>query len=213
MFRCSQCGGEIPPADFNISTDLAYCRKCDRTMRCSELAESEYEKQFNLAEPPRNIRVCDDGRAEVLRYRKISAGLFFFVPFTLFWGGMTMFGISSCLFKKDLFELLFFVPFFLVTLMLLGGVLFMLFGRTELREQAGEWCVFTGVGPIGRRCRFAASEVAAVSCDWSRCSTNGQPHEEIVIKLKDGSTRKFGALMKEDSREYIFHYLKRKFGC
>ena len=69
------------------------------------------------------------------------------------------------------------------------------------------------VRALCRRCRFAASEVAAVSCDWSRCSTNGQPHEEIVIKLKDGSTRKFGALMKEDSREYIFHYLKRKFGC
>lgn len=214
MFRCSQCNSEIPPEDFNISTDLAYCRKCNLTMRCSDLADIEQEKQFNLDDLPRHIKIYDDGRGEVLRYKRIPALLFFFVPFTLFWGAMTTAGVCSFIAKKENFlEVLFFLPFILVTLILLAIVFYMLFGKTELREQAGDWCIFTGIGAIGRHRRFTSSEVAAITCDWSSIRTNGQSHLEIVIKLKGGSNRKFGALMDDDSREYIVHYLKRKIRC
>ncbi len=212
MVQCPQCGREIVSADFNVSTDLAYCRNCDKSLKYSDLIDAGDGAGFNPSSLPRHLRIFDDGSGEVLRYRRISPLLFFFIPFTAMWSGMSMFGLFKTLMQKGFsMDSLFFLPFFLGTLALLCAILYMLFGKVELRERGGEWTIFTGVGPLGYRRRFFSGEVVSVRCEWSKVQQNHQQCREIVIRLKDGSSRKFGVMMRDECRDYICNYLKRKF--
>ncbi len=139
MIVCPDCGNEIPAADFNVATDLAYCRKCDVNHAYSELVESPAVPEFNRMEPPRGVVVRDDGFGLVIAHHRISLVVLFLIPFTAVWSGLSMTAMVGGFLKSGFQpQLLFFLPFFLGTLGLLTLIFWLLFGRTVLRETSGE---------------------------------------------------------------------------
>lgn len=46
MIYCPDCREEIPAEDFNVSTDVAFCRRCGKNHRYSELAGFEIRAGF-----------------------------------------------------------------------------------------------------------------------------------------------------------------------
>lgn len=80
MIYCPDCREEIPVEDFNVSTDIAFCRRCGKNHRYSELADFEVRAGFRPDRPPRGMRVLpDDGTGEGIVFRYYGGMLAFFL--------------------------------------------------------------------------------------------------------------------------------------
>ncbi len=219
MIQCPQCGREIPPGDFNVSTDLAYCRNCDKSHRFSLLSGVENSNQDNPGGAGGStsgpvgtswrLRFARGESGRVISYRVLSPVLLFLAPFAVFWIVMVLkFPFGEMPGPGEVFR----VVFLLASLLLIGIVIFLALGTIELRERNGEWEVFSGVGPFGRTRRFSASDVVSVETRVTHVN-NRHPCYAIVIRLKNGSRCKFGSAMSEKDRDALCDYLRREWGC
>jgi hypothetical protein len=103
-----------------------------------------------------------------------------------------------------LFLWLFLTPFIVIGLGLAGAVLMALFGWTEVRIDAGEAMVATGIGPCAWRRRFRPETVKDIRLETvpSR-NRNGVDREVITVELDSGRLIKFGASLREDRKKFV----------
>lgn len=215
MIQCPQCRLEIPPADFNVATDRAFCRQCNTEHRYGELAAViRPSVDFDANSPPKHIHIFDDGFQQTIVYRRISPILFFFIPFTALWGGGSMYGIYlRHLLKGEPVpadQILFGLPFLFGTVVLLTAILYMMFGKTTIQLQGPESWVFLGVGPIGWRRNFDVDAIEQIRLVDTGTKINEQSAPAIELQFRERGALRFGTMLTPDSKSFIAQYLAQR---
>lgn len=209
---CKFCKTGIPLADVNVATDIALCRACGKSMSYAEIAPPPEMENFDENTPPDGIRIVSGMRGREIVRKKISPIVWFFIPFTMLWSGLSMGGIYGSQIANGKFDLgrsFFGIPFLLGSIGLVTMILFMLFGRVVISLVGGELQVRIHVGPIGWRRKLSVDQEATVrikSANWQR---NNQPVEEIVVTNRDGKTLKFGAGFSAEGRLWMAEAVRR----
>jgi len=111
-----------------------------------------------------------------------------------------------------IFFWLFLTPFIAIGLVFLVTFLSCLAGKTELRLQAGEVNLFSGIGPLGFRKRFSSSEVKDVRIEdkrWRDSDGDSQRRSQIVVET-DRKPINFGSMLTPERRSFIAGALKRE---
>ena len=206
---CPKCGGAIRSEDVNVAADRALCRPCDELFELRDLPDGA-DGFVALDVPPRGVRVQDYGGSSRLTVGIRKAVVIFFIIFTAIWSGISMWAaISSLINDGFTLQLLFFLPFFLGTLALLGLITFLLFGHTEAHLQDGTLTLFTGVGSLGYRRVVDFGRVERIWMAYGSTRVNDQPVKEIFIACRDMvKPMKFGLVMNQEQRLYAYHWLR-----
>ncbi len=208
MPKCPHCKIELPEQDFNVATDKAYCRLCKKTFTFNEAVAAPGRK-FNPGSPPAHVRVVDYGNGMVLSYRKIPWFAFLLIPFAAIWIGVMTTVIAKELMKKGFGpEMFFFFPFLIAVVAMLGVIIFMLFGRTEIRERPDALDFFTGAFGFGRRKIIKFSEIDhAMVATYAVNNMRGQQAMRIRVCKKDGNSVSVCHFIGEDAADYFCGFI------
>lgn len=237
---CPRCKGVIPSEDINVAKDIAYCRNCNLSQSLSALTSGAVvDEDVNLSQPPAGawFRHDPDVMAVGATNRSLS-GAFGMLIFTLFWNGIVGFfvlvavaetmrhlGISMpswfppFMAKSNnspvgliVFLWLFLTPFITVGLITFGVFLNCVGGRGEVRVQNGRGVLFTGIGPLGSRKQFEASDVRDVRLeDRSWFDSQGHPCRKAQIIIETGSQSiQFGSMFSDERRRFVAGVLKKE---
>ncbi len=211
MILCPTCNKPIPPADFNIATDVAFCRACNKTIAISEVVRG-FTKQpvaAGPAAPTSGTWFHDDGVETRIGASTRSPVAFFVVPFAAIWSGFSLgliYGSQITSGKFNVVYSLFGIPFLLASLVIWSMALMLIAGKIEVRLRSGEGVIFTGMGPIGRTKRFSVSEITTIREDWSGLRTNRQPRKMIIL---EGARRiTLGTMLNEPRRYFLLQSLR-----
>ncbi|HRT04515.1 MAG TPA: hypothetical protein P5204_02345 [Kiritimatiellia bacterium] len=215
-FVCPNCGQELPLADVNVARDVALCRACNYTG--SFLAASTVPRLTDeeLARPPKRVslkREFGDALTVVCRPRRGT--LWFLVPFTAFWSGISMAGIYGSQIVRGAFDpklSLFGLPFLAGTVVLVTIILYCLFGRTAVTLSKGRIRVFTGLFGVGRTRELECGPGTTVTIGQSGYRVNNVTQPEIVVASGERQL-KFGAMaIPNDALPYVAAVLRRAAG-
>lgn len=212
---CSKCKSRIEKEDYNIATNIAYCRRCDLTHTVADLVE-EAQVDFSLLhDPPLGVFSHQDVNNAVVSCRFSRKFLLFLVPFTLLWSGGSMTGIYIVPILKGKLELgqaLFGLPFLLGSIVLWTVILMSLFGRLTVRLQGKEGRVTYGIGGRGWTRVFQIAEVEQLRIQNANYETNGRTPKCICIRTRHKDIT-FADMVKDQYREYIYVWLKKQLRC
>lgn len=211
-YSCAHCNQPIDLADTNVATDLALCRACGQTMPFSSLAGIREISAVDLASPPKGVRVersLIDGLD--VTYHKIPFAVFFLIPFTALWSGVSLWGIYGSQMSEGKFDWtasLFGLPFLIGTLILLSVISFMLLGRWRITLGRGLCRIFLGIGPVGWTRQIALDPQTTVRLQPGSTRINNVPQRDIVITSGEEQL-KFGALLPEHVRVFLAAVIER----
>lgn len=210
---CPKCGRELPLDDVNVAADTALCRECAEVFSLSEIVEGgradEGDGSFDVSSPPRGAWYADDGNEVRIGATTRSAIAWFLVPFMCVWSGFSLGGIYGTQFYKGQFDLrttLFGIPFILGTLLFGSMAVMSVIGKVEVRLCGAAGEIFTGVGWIGWRRRFALADVERVRENALYTRGAGSPGACIVL---EGQRRlSFGSGLSDERRHYVLRALQ-----
>lgn len=233
---CSKCRRTIPPDEINVANDVAYCRDCNISYRLSELTfGGDLSANLDLNHPPKGAWFVNDGGGTVIGATNRSLGTAFgLLFFALFWNGIVsifvLCAISGTLHilhvpQPDwfpapkmnggdmgvgmvLFLWVFLTPFITVGLFVAGSCLNCLFGRTEVRVTGAQGTVFTGIGSLGWRRRFDASQVKDTRI-LQTTNSKGQDAFNLLIETREGKQIKFGSMLSNERRQFVLGALQK----
>ena len=204
--HCPKCDAEIPDTDFNVATDVAYCRVCKINYKYSELSSRIEPTELNQSQVPKHVTVEETPAGMRIIYKKVSLLVLFLIPFTCLWGGGSMTGIYIVPLVKgkvEPFMMLFGLPFLLGTIVLAYVNAFCLFGSTIIVVGRSESYVSTGVGPLRWKRTFDLGSVRTVSLKDTQMRNNRQTMKVIELNLEDNSKVEFGSYMDDTARKFI----------
>ncbi len=208
---CPDCRHPIPLEDINVGTDLALCRRCQKTFSFARLQEDAAIQSIPLATPPRGTWFHEEmGLARAGSTARSWAALFF-IPFTLIWSGGSLGGIFGSQIVSGKFEpwsLLFGLPFVIGTCVLVPVCAMSLAGRYEVRVSDGQVAVFTGVGPLGWRRRFALADLRSVRLTEGTTQKTGTRPQRITFDL-GSRTVHFASGLKNDRQLFLLAAIRR----
>lgn len=233
---CCKCRRVIPGDDINVAKDLAYCRECNLSYRLSDLTFNDNAStNVDLNRPPGGAWYRTDGGGAVIGATNRSFGTAFgMLFFALFWNGIVsvfvVFAIAGTLHNLHvpqpawfpapkmnggemgpgmvLFLWLFLTPFIGVGLFVASMCLSGLFGRTEVKIEGARGGIFTGVGALGWRRNFDASQVRDVRINQTR-NSQGNDTFTILIETREGKQLKLGSLLSNERRQFVLGALRR----
>ena len=207
--RCPHCASRIPVEDYNVSTDLAVCRRCDVSHKLSMLLAAASDASVVLETPPGAwLEERSDGFRVGATTRSIYA--VFLVPFAIVWSGGAVGGTLIAPLQKGTLEpgqLLFAIPFLIGGVFVWTMVLMSLFGRREVSVNGDEATLFVGVGRLGWRRRFRWTDIVSVDEVLVR---NARNSTGLAIVLQGSSSYTFGADLSEARRYFLRETLRRK---
>jgi hypothetical protein len=205
-YSCPSCHAEIPLDDVNVAKDVALCRACGRATPFSLISGTAEVSLDALDEPPKSVRVEQGFGDEMsIVYHRLSPVLLFLIPFTAFWSGFSMWGIYGKQIMAGTFNLsesLFGLPFLFGTIILLGIIAYLMFGKWVVKLSHGEATVFVGVGLFGRTRRFSYNRNTTVSMSMTGVKVNDRPQPGILVRTDDKDFL-FGALLPANARQFI----------
>lgn len=208
---CLHCGQPIDLADTNVSTDVALCRACGRSMSFSAVTAAGRAATVDLSRPPRGVHLQQSLISGVeIRFRRFKPLVLALIPFTAVWSGVWIWGIFGDLIAEEGFNLatgLMIVPFLIGTIVLLGVITYLLFGAWRLQIERGHIRLFQGVGPFGWNREIAINRASTVVIKDSAWIVNGRPTQEIAITTGDQHLE-FGAMLPDDVRRYVASVLR-----
>jgi hypothetical protein len=232
--KCPRCGKIIPTEDVNVAKDVALCRSCNLVSALSSLVSGHaLETNVNLNQPPHGCWHRTTGFGEVIgaTHRSIGAALGL-LAISLFWNGIVsvfvLVAVSSTLHLlhvpvpdwfpaprmngqtmsvgMTIFIWIFLSPFITIGLVMIGGLLSSLGGKTEVRVERGEVAVATGIGPIAWNRRFMASDLKEIRIEESNSQMRNQEARsklQIIAELQGGRLIKFGSSLREDRLRFL----------
>jgi hypothetical protein len=214
LYRCRHCEAEISLADVNVASDLALCRSCGKTMSFSEITPILGGSDLDLQNPPKGVRLEDSAiHGQKIIFKKISPVVFFLIPFTAVWSGVSMVGIYGKQISEGKFDLtssLFGLPFLVGTLALLGVIGFGLFGRWQISFPGGILEVALRMGPFVWTRRHIYDGTTRVSIYQSpSVRVNNQPQRVILVETQ-GKKLKFGTMIPEEPKTFIAEWVRRR---
>ena len=233
---CQKCRRTIPSDEINVAQDVAYCRACNLSYRLSELTfDDGITSNLDLQRPPSGAWFDESGVATVIgatnRSLGTAVGMLFFA---LFWNGIVSVFVALALagtlqqfhvtpptwfpspnmnddFMKPgmiAFLWLFLLPFIVIGLAFIGTVLSCLLGRTEVRIANSKGIIFIGVGGLGWRRRFDASQIKAIKLHTSN-NREGSNSVSVMLETREGKQLKFGSLLTNERRQFILAALRK----
>lgn len=212
VYHCVSCRAPIALEDVNVSTDIALCRSCGRTMSFSEVVLIPGADGVDPARPPKGLRIEESAiHGKSLIYRKVPAALLFLIPFTAVWSGFSMFGIYGTQIKEGVFDparSLFGIPFLLGTIALLSIILFGLFGRWRIGFSGGVLSVALEIGPFGWTRRLVCDSSATVGIKTANWQKNNVPQKVIEVECL-GNKLRFGSPLPEEAKVFVAETLRR----
>jgi hypothetical protein len=213
-YFCPSCGSVIELESINVATDVALCRNCGTSSPFSVLSGISELSSVRLENPPKSIRVTEDiTGTKIIRYKRLSPILFFLVPFTCLWSGLSVgmiYGTQILEGRFDMTRSLFGLPFLAGTIVMVSIILFCFFGHWLITIHNGEGTVFVGIGKTGWTRRFSYTRETIVSLALSSISENGKPCKAITIQTGDRKFQ-FGATIPETAQYYIAAVLNKEF--
>ncbi|NOY74330.1 MAG: hypothetical protein GXP32_00875 [Kiritimatiellaeota bacterium] len=210
---CAKCGEAIPDEDFNVSTDIAYCRKCDFKQSLSELLEADEIDASITYDPPGGTFFQEDFQGFTVGARFSKGFLLFLIPFTCAWSGFSMWGIYIQPFLRGKFDvtiMLFGLPFLFGSIVLCSVVFTALFGSLKIMVKDYDGKIIFGVGGLGWKRRFNVADVDSVSLKTSNVRVNNIPQKGVCISGANMEPITFGTTLKENQKEYVAAVLKQK---
>lgn len=213
-YSCRHCRAGISLADVNVASDLALCRGCGKTMAFSEIAPIPGAAEVDLQRPPKGVRIEESPiHGKSIIYKKISSVVFFIIPFTAFWSGMSMVGIYGTQISEGKFDMgrsLFGLPFLIGTIVLVSVILFMLFGRWQVSFPGGILEVALRLGPLRWTRRHVYDGSTRVTIHQSpNVQVNHRPQQLILLETGD-STLKFGTPIPNEAKHFIAEAIRRE---
>ncbi|HOD99722.1 MAG TPA: hypothetical protein PLD40_00180 [Kiritimatiellia bacterium] len=213
-FNCPQCGGELAADDVNVAQDAALCRACGYQGAFLNALLVPGLSDHDLTHPPKRVQLTRGfGDTLVITCFPARGTLAFLIPFTLFWSGISIWGlIVRPLLAPEAMEwrqILFALPFLLGTLLLLANIAFLIAGRTVLTVSKNQLELYMGAFNIGRRKILARSPEMTVTLAKSNYQVNKVRQPEIVV-TSQGRTLRFGAMgIPNDVLPYVAAVLRR----
>jgi hypothetical protein len=240
---CPGCKRVIPSEDINVAKDIAFCRVCNLSHELSALTTGVVvDPDVDLSRPPPGTWFRRESGGPVIGATHRSLGQAFgLLLFTLFWNGIVSvfvaFAFASTLrhlgipvphwfptpsgkgsimpVGMTIFLWLFLMPFIAVGAAMLATFLSCLAGRTELRVAGGEAVLFSGIGSIGFRKRFKASDVKTVRIEdkrWRDSDGDSRRKTQIVIETMSGKPINFGSMLAPERRLFVAGAARKAFG-
>lgn len=237
---CPRCKHVIPSEDVNVANDIAFCRTCNLSHRLSDLTlGTVVDEDVDASRPPDGTWFQRDGRGIVIRATHRSIGQAFgLLVFTLFWNGIVSVFVSLALASTlkliglpfphwfpapkmnggpmgigmTIFLWLFLTPFIAVGLGMLLAFLSSLAGRTEVQLEGNRCVIFSGIGPLGWRKRFSASDVRDIRIEdkrWRDSDGDSRRNTQIVIETAQKPI-KFGSMLSRERRQFVAGCLKKE---
>jgi len=165
VVQCPKCRRSIPLEDVNVATDMALCRSCGERWSYAEVCEELGDESIDGMSAPAGAWLSPSAFSFEVGATTRSAAAFFLVPFMCVWSGFSLGGIYGRQFATgqwSLFPSLFGIPFLLGTVYLGSTAIMAVCGKVVVRSDGDQATIFTGVGPIGWRRRFAWREVKSI---------------------------------------------------
>jgi hypothetical protein len=210
--QCPYCRAAIALDDVNVANDIALCRGCGKTMPFSSIAGIPGVENVDLGKPPKGVRF-DPGtlHGKTVYFKKISPMVFFLIPFTAVWSGVSMVGIYGSQIQKGEFDpgaSLFGLPFLIGTFVLVSSIAFLLFGRWRFSFNQGVLEVAMELGPLSWKRRIACDKGARVSIRQSSWKKNNQVQYHIQVD-SGGDTLKCASTLPEEPKTFIAEAIRR----
>jgi len=208
---CPKCRAEIPLADVNVTTDIALCRRCEKTWSYSELIGDSRLPNLDLQNPPGGAWFHETApNAFEVGVTTRSATAFFLVPFMCVWSGFSLGGIYGTQFRQGHFNLsqsLFGIPFILGTLLFGSIAVMTVAGKITVKVNGDDGAIFTGVGPVGWRRKFNWRDVTDIR-RTEYYGRRGSVSQQITF---DGQKQlNFGSNLGGGRLDFMFAVLRRK---
>ena len=215
-FVCPNCGKELPLADINMAQDVGLCRACGYSGSLLGASSAPQMSDEEMARPPKRVSLRREfGDALTIECRAKKTSLWFMVPFTLFWSGISMGGIYGTQIAHGQIDWklsLFGLPFLIGTIVLVTVILYVLFGKTTVTLAKGSVRVFTGLFGVGRTRELECGKGTIVTLEKSGYRVNDVSQPEIVLTSGERKL-KFGAMVfSDDARQYVAAVLRRAAG-
>jgi len=173
------------------------------------------EPAIDLTKQPRGLTVSRSLVSGIeIVYRRINPVVWFLVPFTGVWSGLSLWGIYGKQFSEGKFDpvmTLAGLPFVIGTFVLVGAIIFMLFGSWRVHLDRGVARFFVGVLPFGRRNEIAFDAGTRVELLDAHVKVRRIPQQVIAITTGD-RTVDFGAGLPHDVRLYFAAVLRGAIG-
>lgn len=205
---CPFCKQPIPPADFDVSTDAAYCRACDRATTYKQLLTTDPQSIVNATQP-HGCWMINDGQTLRIGISLRSERLVPSLVATVIWNGiMATFAISmgnNGAFSQNSYFALMLAPFFAAGLLFLYSCFLIAFGHTEVRLQGDRCSIFTGIGPIGRTRTINISNIRSITRKMTR--SDDSSFEYLALTTTTGRTIKFARVATDLRREFLLSAL------
>lgn len=169
----------------------------------------------DLSRPPRGVTISRSLISGIeLVYRRLNPVVFFLMPFTALWSGLSLWGIYGSQWTSGQFDpvmSLAGLPFVIGTLVLIGVILFLLFGSWRIHLDRGIARFFVGIGLFGRRNEIPFDAGTKVELLDAYVKVRRIPKQ--VIAVTSGSrTVNFGAGLPHDVRLYFADVLREAVG-
>ena len=166
----------------------------------------------DLSAPPRGVRVSRNLISGIdFIYRRINPVVFFLLPFTALWSGLSLGGIYGSQLQNGDFDpvmSLAGIPFVIGTLVLIGVMAFMLLGSWRVRLERGRMTLFVGIGPIGRRSGITIDSQTRVELLDGYVKVRRIPRQVIRIKTREQAVY-YGAGLPHEVRLYLAAFLRK----
>jgi len=211
---CPACRSAISTDDVNVSTDIALCRRCDKTFSFAELALASTAPTANLSMPPRGAWFEQYPGGFRVGATTRSWGALFLVPFTCVWAGGSLGGIYGTQFLHHRFNLgtsLFGIPFLLGSCMLITMCLITVAGKIELTLRDDQLSIFTGVGLIGWTRRYLWSDFSLVREQMGGSNFNSN-RRGPSLALEGKRKASFGGSWNDERRYFVLNVLRSMLG-
>jgi hypothetical protein len=161
-------------------------------------------------EPPSGVFFIESNDSWSIDASTRSWHALVWVPFAVLWNSMVWFGFYGQQIMHDNFSLvasLLGLPFVLLGLFPISGVLLSVCGHTVVKVEGNDGQIFLGVGRFGWTRKFDWSSVQQVSEYYSLSSSNNS-YNRVSISLAGEQTRiQFGSLIGDERRAYVIDLL------
>jgi hypothetical protein len=216
-FRCPICQSAIGLQDINVSTDIALCRKCNKTFSFSEIHHKPSSGFPDLNAPPAGAWFEQSPGGFRTGGTTRSWMALFFIPFTCVWSGGSLSGIYGKQLLTGHFDLsssMFGLPFLIGSIFLLGLCAMSVAGKVEIVQNQNRMSIFVGVGVLGWTRNYQMSDFSSVreeralNANWNWGAWN---RRGAAIILEGKRRAAFGSNLTEERRYFVLSALRKIF--
>ena len=205
---CPQCNQPIDPEDYNVSTDIAYCRFCDQKHSFSTLSSMEAIDQQAFDQFERSY--CQELGREAIAQLPFNI-VFRIVGLALTMSVLIVLVVLGILSQEETGD-----AFWIVVLALGGSAIpelvfaiFFLAGKYVVTIEHGLLQVYTGVFPMRLSKRIDFNRTTQIRIEKnSNVRVNGQPVDQIEVATEEKIIR-FGVMLNAQNKACLFKWLAK----